>query len=145
MGVRVDEADDARIVLRAPLEANANFKGSAFGGSLFSLGALAGWAWLTRHLALERLEADAVIQSSTIRYLEPVHGEFRAVLAAPAPAAVGAFRRMMARSGRGRIALSVDVFDGTTLASRFEGRYAAALRAAEPRGAAGVGPGAGLG
>jgi thioesterase domain-containing protein len=86
-----------------------------------------------------------VIQSSTIRYLEPVHGEFRAVLAAPAPAAVGAFARMMTRSGRGRIALEVDIFDGARRASRFEGRFAAALRGADPGRAAGVGPGAGLG
>jgi thioesterase domain-containing protein len=137
MGVQVESSDPGGLVLRAPLDLNANFKGTAFGGSLFSLAALAGWAWLTGYLAGADLDADAVIQSSTIRYLHPVRGGFRAVLAAPAPDRVGRFRRMMDRAGRGRIDLGVDVFDGATLATCFEGTYAAALRGArDPRRAA---------
>ena len=67
----------ARVVLRAPLAPNANHKGTAFGGSLFCVAVLTGWAWATRYIAARGLNADAVIQESTIRYLKPVHGEFR--------------------------------------------------------------------
>ena len=129
MGVLVESSGPLQIVLRAPLNLNANFKGTAFGGSLFSLAALAGWAWLTGHLDAAAIEADAVIQSSSIRYLRPVRGEFRAVLAAPAAGDILRFDRMMARSGRGRIDLCVDAFDGDTLCTQFQGSYAAALRA----------------
>lgn len=130
MGVVVETADAERVVLRAPLNRNSNFKGTAFGGSLFSLGALAGWAWLTRHLAERELPADAVIQASTIRYLHPVRGEFRAVLTRPPVPAIDGFHRTMARRGVGRVDLGVDLYDGETLATRFDGRFAAALRTA---------------
>jgi len=43
-------ADDSGIILSAPLLPNANYKGTAFGGSLFSVAVLTGWAWVSRYL-----------------------------------------------------------------------------------------------
>jgi thioesterase domain-containing protein len=132
IGVSVESVTDRTLVLRAPLAANANYKGTAFAGSLFSLGALTGWAWLTRYIAQHDLAADAVIQASEIRYLAPVTGEFRACLHAPHPDDVAKFRKMLQRAGRGRIRLIVDVYDDTVLATQFEGVFAAALRDGNP-------------
>jgi len=126
--VQTESADDRGVVLRAPLAPNANYKGTAFGGSLFSLAVLAGWAWATRYLAARQIGADVVIQESTIRYMAPASGELRAVLEAPAAAAVEKFHRMLERAGRGRIRLQVGVFEGKTLASQFDGLYAVLLR-----------------
>lgn len=128
IGVTVETATDLLLVLRAPLAANANYKGTAFGGSLFSLAALTGWAWLTRFIAMHDLGADAVIQASEIRYLTPVTGEFKASVRAPDPVDIAKFRRMLQRAGRGRIRLLVDIHDGAVLATRFEGVFAAAAR-----------------
>ena len=41
-GIVVETADDEGIVLSAPLAPNANYKGTAFGGSLFSIAVLTG-------------------------------------------------------------------------------------------------------
>ena len=60
MGVVVESADDTSMVLRAPLAPNANHKGTAFGGSLYSIAVLTGWAWVTRCLATRELDAEAV-------------------------------------------------------------------------------------
>jgi len=128
IGVAVDAADDAGLVLRAPLAANSNDKGTAFGGSLFSLAVLTGWAWMARYLAAHEFAADAVIQESTIRYLVPVTGELRATLAAPSPAQIEKFRKMLQRAGRGRIRLRVDIHCEQALATHFEGVFAAAFR-----------------
>jgi thioesterase domain-containing protein len=128
LGVWVEQADDAGIVLCAPLEPNANHKGTAFGGSLFSVAVLTGWAWMTRYLDGARVAADAVIQESTIRYLTPVHGPLRASLCPPDDAHVEKFRKMLQRAGRGRIGLDVRIHQGGTLATEFEGIFAAALR-----------------
>lgn len=127
MGIIVVAASDASLVLRAPLAANANHHGNAFGGSLFSLSALAGWAWLTRYAVMNGLGADAVIQDGHIDYLRPVRSEFCASLAAPPAADIDRFRKMLRRAARGRIRLRVDVHDGAHLAARFEGVFAAAL------------------
>jgi len=128
IGVLVESADDDKLVLRAPLAPNANHKGTAFGGSLYSLAALAGWAWTTRYLAVHAVSADAVIQESNMQFLLPVHGELRAHLVAPAAADIDKFHRMLERARRGRIRLRVQLRDDTTVAALFEGSFAAAIR-----------------
>jgi thioesterase domain-containing protein len=128
LGVVVETADDDGVVLSAPLPANANGKGTAFGGSLFSVAVLTGWAWVARYLDAAGLAADAVIQESTIQYFAPVRGVLRARLRPPAAPQVEKFAKMLQRAGRGRIRLRVDIHQGAVLAARFEGVYAAAVR-----------------
>ena len=128
MSIIVESADDAGVVLRAPLAPNANYKGTAFGGSLYSVAVLTGWAWVTRYLASRGLAADAVIQESSVRFLAPVHGELRASVAAPPDAQIDRFRKMLQRAGRGRIRLRVEINYGEALAMLFEGVFAAAIR-----------------
>jgi thioesterase domain-containing protein len=128
IAIAVEAADDAAVVLRAPLAPNANYKGTAFGGSLYSVAVLAGWAWVTRYLAARGLPADAVIQESNVRYLAPVHGELCARASAPAAAHIAKFCRMLDRAGRGRISVRVEIDYEQTVAVLFEGVFAAAVR-----------------
>ena len=128
IGIVVERADDAGILLSAPLLPNANYKGTAFGGSLFSVAVLTGWAWVTRYLDAAGIAADAVIQESNIQYRSPVHGMLRATLAPPGQAEIEKFRKMLHRAGRGRIRLHVAIHQGEALAIEFEGVFAAAVR-----------------
>jgi thioesterase domain-containing protein len=128
IGIEVDSAHDAGVVLRAPFAPNSNFKGTAFGGSQFCVAVLAGWAWATRYLAMHQFGAGAMIQESTIRYLAPVHGEMRATLVAPPAERIQKFHKMLQRAGRGRIRLHVDVHDGQMLATQFDGVFVAVIR-----------------
>jgi thioesterase domain-containing protein len=128
MGIIVESADDLSLVLRAPLAPNANHKGRAFGGSLYSLAVLTGWAWLTRFLATRRLDAEAVIQESSMRFLSPVHGEMRACIEIPAEADMDRLQRMLVRADRGRIRLQVKMHEDSRLATVFDGLFAAAMR-----------------
>jgi thioesterase domain-containing protein len=128
MGIIVESADEKAVVLRAPLAPNANHKGTAFGGSLYSLAVLTGWAWITRFLASRELDADAVIQESNMRFLAPVQGEMRACVQIPAQADVDKFQKMLARAERGRIRLQVTMHQGSRLAVVFDGLFAAAMR-----------------
>jgi thioesterase domain-containing protein len=128
MGIIVESANDSGLVLRAPLAPNANHKGTAFGGSLYSLAVLTGWAWLTRFLATRKLDAEAVIQESSMRFMAPVHGEMRACIEIPADAEIEKFQRMLVRADRGRIRLQVKMHEGPRLATVFDGLFAAAMR-----------------
>jgi thioesterase domain-containing protein len=128
LGIAVESADDSGVVLRAPLALNANYKGTAFGGSLYSVAVLTGWAWVTRYLATCGIAADAVIQESSMRFLLPVQGELHASVATPGAAQIDKFRKMLQRAGRGRIRLRVDIYYEQHLATLFEGVFAAAMR-----------------
>jgi thioesterase domain-containing protein len=128
IGIVVESADDLGVILHAPLAPNANYKGTAFGGSLFSVAVLAGWGWVTRYLAATELPADAVIQESTMRYLTPVDGTLRAVAVAPPSPQIDKFKKMLDRAGRGRISLTVNIHQGDVLATVFDGVFAAARR-----------------
>jgi thioesterase domain-containing protein len=127
IGIEVDSVDDGHLVLIAPLAANANDKGTAFGGSLFSVAVLTGWAWVARHLACNEVSANAVIQQGTMRYLLPVPGRLHASLVAPAAPQVEKFGKMLQRAGCGRIRLEVHIRHEGKLATIFEGLYAATM------------------
>jgi len=58
----------------------------------------------------------------------PVQGEFRASAVAPSGAQIDKFRKMLQRAGRGRIRLRVEITHDRTLATVFEGVFAASMR-----------------
>ena len=63
---------DGHLRLSAPLAANVNDKGCAFGGSLTSLMTIAGWGIVSLTLAEAGLDADIYVADSRVRYLKPV-------------------------------------------------------------------------
>lgn len=122
LGVRIEAVDP--VTISAPLESNLNDKGTGFAGSLYSVAALAGWALLMRWCAAESVEAEVVLQSSTARFLAPARADFRALAHEPPAAQRDRLHRMLARSGRGRTEVAVDVMCHETLVMSFTGVYA---------------------
>lgn len=129
--MRVDVAgyDGERLSLRAPLAANVNDKGTAFGGSLTSLMTLAGWGLVTLQLQLRGLSAEVYVADSAIRYLAPLRDDLlaQAWLGEGGQAGEGgweAFFATLAARGRARVQVEARVMlpDGgvaTTLSGRF--------------------------
>jgi thioesterase domain-containing protein len=128
MQLAVEGDDPAAVIIAAPLGANRNDKGTGFAGSLLSVAALAGWAVLARWCAAESVEADVVLQSSSASFLAPARAAFRAVAHRPDPSRCESLSRMLARSGRGRVEIPVEVSSEATTVMSFEGVYAVLLR-----------------
>jgi len=128
LGVRVEALDP--VTISAPLEPNLNDKATGFAGSLFSVAALAGWALVMRWCAAEAIEAEVVLQSSTARFLAPARADFRALAHEPPAAQRDKLHRMLARSGRGRTEVAVDVKCHEALVMSFTGVYAVIAGAA---------------
>jgi thioesterase domain-containing protein len=128
MQLRVACAETGRVVIAAPLAGNRNDKGTAFAGSLYSVAALAGWALLTRRCRTEALDAEVVLQSSQARYLAPARADFSAVAREPGRAELAKLRRMLARSGRGRVTIAVEVRCADAAVMSFTGAYAVIAR-----------------
>ena len=115
------------VTISAPLEGNLNDKGTGFAGSLFSVAALAGWALVTRWCAVEPIEAEVVLQSSRVRFLAPARGEFRAIAHELPEKQRQKLTRMLARSGRGRAEVAIDVKCDEAVVMSFTGVYAVIL------------------
>jgi thioesterase domain-containing protein len=123
MGVRVEDYDDERLILSAPLAANINHLGTAFGGSLNALLVLAGYALLW--LELRDAECHIVIRESKISYDRPVDGDLRAICKRPELSEMETFKQTFQEKGRARITLSANIEDRGNIAARFEGTFVA--------------------
>ena len=125
LGAAAMEAATDRVRLLAPLAANLNHRGTAFGGSISALAILAGWSLL--HLRLKAVGGSwrIVIQRNAVEYLAPAEADFEAECAAPDPAAWERFVAMLDLRGRGRLDLTARVVSAGRLAATFEGRYVA--------------------
>jgi len=127
MGVRVVETG-ARLVLEAPLDANVNHLGTAFGGSLHTLPTLAGYAALWTLLREAGHDGHVVVKRSAAYYRQPVRGPLRAVCERPAPAVVAAFIADLGRHKKARMDLTA-IVEGTNgkPAVEFTGTFVAVL------------------
>ncbi|MFD0725172.1 YiiD C-terminal domain-containing protein [Lysobacter brunescens] len=130
LGLRVAGLDDAgRLRLRAPLSANVNDKGCAFGGSLTSLLTLAGWGLISLRLAEAGLDADVFVADSEIRYRAPLYGDLEAVAALADGESWDAFLATLHSRGRARLTVQATVpLPEGGVATESRSRYAAILK-----------------
>ncbi|TXH69320.1 MAG: thioesterase [Lysobacteraceae bacterium] len=103
LALRMAGFDGERLTLDAPLDANANDRGCAFGGSLASLMTLAGWALVNAHLDMARVRAHVYVADSEIAYRTPLYADLRASAWLAEQAALESFFESLRRHGRGQL------------------------------------------
>lgn len=123
MGIRVEACDERGLLLTAPLEANHNHLGTAFGGSLAALATLAGYGLLW--LELGDRDAHIVVRRSEIDYRHPVTGTLSAICHRPPEAQLEVFRKTFAKAGKARIRLEVRVEEAGRVCMTFAGTFVA--------------------
>lgn len=123
LGVRVVEYEPGHMVLSAPLAPNHNHQGTAFGGSLYSVAVTAAWGALQFWLEEHGIRASTLIQSGSMDYLFPVDGNFVARCNLPGDKDMSRVERALAKYGRGRLPLSVEVVTEERLVATFGGRF----------------------
>jgi thioesterase domain-containing protein len=128
MALQVEDFDAAHgLRLWAPLQANVNDKGSAFGGSLAGLMTLACWGSVTLTLDLAGCgEAEVYVQDSSVQYLAPLYHDLRAEATLGEGQRWEDLARTYRERGKARATLdaSVRCADGR-LAARLSGRFVA--------------------
>lgn len=123
---RVAAYDGHRLVLEAPLAANVNDKGSAFGGSMSSLMTYAGWGLVTLQLHRAGRRADVFVADSSVRYLRPLYAGLRAEATLAPGQSWDTFLATLAQRGRARIHIQARMIlpEGEVMAD-LAGRYVA--------------------
>ena len=126
MQVEVEGMRGDALRLTAPLSANVNDKGNAFGGSLTSLMTVAGWGLVTLKLRVAGLKAEVYVADSQIRYLAPLYGDLVAEAVFAEGQAWDRFVDTLVQRGRARIQVDARVLlpEGG-LAATLSGRYVA--------------------
>ena len=123
---------DARsLCLQAPLAANVNDKGCAFGGSLVSLMTLAAWALTTLRIEQAGLEADVYVADTEVRYRAPLLTDLHAEAWLAEDEAWAPVLATLRERGKARATLLAHVLlpDGR-VACEARARYAAIRRTA---------------
>ena len=123
MGVRVESFDSEKLVIAAPLAANHNHLGTAFGGSLSAIATLAGYGLLW--LELGDRESHIVIKKSSIQYRHPVRGEIRAVCKRLDGLELTAFKSKFQRTGKAGLRLTVTIEEDQRICVEFQGVFVA--------------------
>ncbi len=124
LGICVREADASGVVLVLPLRPNANDKGTAFAGSLYSAAVLSGWVCLHLMLWREGVRASIVAHETTARYIVPVTDDVTTRAAAPAGDDFARVLKTLRRGRAARIEVPVAVVQNGALAVEFVGEYA---------------------
>ncbi len=123
LGIQISMATEDQVVIQAPLKANRNHLGTAFGGSLNSILVLACYTWLFNILSLHRQKKHIVIKESQVRYLLPVNEDFKAVCRRPSDEGLNRFLDAFDRKGRARIQLSSQILTSKGVACEFQGEF----------------------
>jgi thioesterase domain-containing protein len=126
MGVRLLRSAPGEVEIAAPLAPNLNFHGTAFAGSLATLGLISGWVALDRALHGTELKAHLVAQKSECIFHAPATQELRAIARLPAEE-WAQFIAALRHKRRARIGVVTEIRAGDTLAVTHTGTYAAKL------------------
>lgn len=129
MGVQVKVASPVHVLLAAPLAPNINHHRTVFGGSGVVLATLAAWTLLHLRLEHERLDAQLVIQRSSMEYERPIAGDFQAECRFEDETAWQRFCATLQRHGRARITLSAQLLHAAHEMGSFVGDFVALAQA----------------
>lgn len=126
MDVRVVESNDQQMALEAPLAANVNHLGTAFGGSLHALPTLACYATVWTIMREAGVDGHVVVKRSEANYRQPVKGPLRAICQRPTEAVREKFLSDLRRNKKARMEMQALIAgpDGNA-AVEFHGTFVA--------------------
>lgn len=106
------------------LAPSLNDKGTGFGGALTAQTTLQGWCWVTLWLRERGVTRDVVVAEASQRFLAPVTGDYRLVCRPVDSEGPVKLANKLAERGKGRIALTQQLYCGETLCLEASGSYA---------------------
>ena len=128
LGFEFTEATPNKVVIRARLNENINHKGTAFGGSLYTLSVLAAYSLVYLGVEKEKINTNnIVIQKGDIKYLHPVTSDFDIICEFNGPTAYEKFYEDLSRWKKVRELIKVKVFCKGELCAKLEGVFVVKL------------------
>ncbi|MFT5367841.1 MAG: thioesterase domain-containing protein [Candidatus Latescibacterota bacterium] len=123
MGVSVVGYDEKSVRISAPLEPNLNHRNTAFGGSLSTLGILAGWTLLHLRLKDAGIANRLVIQKSEMDFKRPAMGALEVVCSQTDLVEWNRFTKMIVEKEKSRITLVSEIYSSGEVVAVNEGIF----------------------
>lgn len=123
MQLEVMPPEPDRLRLLARLKPNLNHQETAFGGSIASLGILAGWTLIHLRLHGSERRYKIVIQKSEIEFQRPIEADFEGTCLFPEEPVWETFLASLQRKGRARIELNPQVMVNGKVAATIKGNF----------------------
>ena len=120
MQIEVRSVCHKRVELFAPLKPNLNHQNTGFGGSLVSIGLLAGWTLIRFRLDREDLDCDLVVYRETTHFRRPVTGPMYAICTFDDPNEWTRFLEQLGEHRQAKLRLRIAI--------QSDGREAASLK-----------------
>lgn len=111
MAFHVVHWDGVSIRLQAPLDANVNYKDTAFGGSIATLATLAAWCLITLYTEEKFGECDAWAYKSEITYTAPIATDIVVEAVIPLPEVMQKYDQDLKTKSRAKLPIDVRVMD----------------------------------
>lgn len=125
MSIKASTESKSALRLCATLAPNLNHQETAFGGSIASIGILAGWTLIHLRLRNDERSYKIVIQKSEIEFLHPIEDNFEAECPYPDENYWKPFLAGLERKGRARIELQSSVTVNKRVAAIIRGTFVA--------------------
>lgn len=128
LGVSISSFDGQTINISAPLEANKNLHGTAFGGSQAAIEILTGWALIYLKLKQLGIDNNLVIQKSSYDFTKPVTADFIATCQLPVPSEFELFVKTLKEKGKARLSLTAEIETEKGVCGIHQGLYVVFLK-----------------
>lgn len=120
---QLNEVSMDKVRAQAPLIANSNHMGTAFGGSLYSLLVLTCYSWLYSTLNQLGHSFEIVIQTGVIDYKSPVSQSIETLCPKPDGVKWKSFLSQLEKKGKARIVLEAFVGSSQQPAAQIQGTF----------------------
>ena len=125
LGIEVESWFDSRLTLNLPLKPNMNHMSTAFGGSIYCAGVIAGWSWVHLYLKSHDItEPHIVVHHAHIDYHLPVKADALAICNPPEIKTLEKFTKVFKRYQKGRLELITTIEVEGEIAATFTGQFA---------------------
>ena len=125
MNICVEELTNYSIKITAPFNWNKNHYGTVFGGSIVSLGIIAGWSLLHFRISEENINTILMIQESKMKFFQPIHNGFEAVNNSLPVEVWEEFKEEYLKNGKAKIRLLSHLYSKGELVATHEGLFTA--------------------
>lgn len=126
MGIRDFKLENNKFSFTMPLKNNVNHKGTLFGGSLYSSGALACYGLFLSGLREQGISTnDIVISRGEMTYVNPVTTDAVVFAQWNSQEEKDQFFKTLKSKGKARVVMTAQVQIGTQICAKFSGHFVA--------------------